>query len=136
MIPAFEMKIREASLEGYEEDEITATDVTIKMTGNLYTKLVEAVRNEMVESAFATIDWQMHDPEPVVDVSFKHLESVRFKLEPLLEEVIENGIETIHARDALASMLEKTAASLRKLDDEYFEQFYDPKTGRSGTDPL
>lgn len=131
--PPFEWKVRD-ELDAYMPEEIFLSEVRAKIGLEIYTKLVEQVRKDMLESAMVSIEWMLTDRAPVIDVSFMHLESLRFELEPVLKEM-PDLIESIHARDTLAALFERTAKNLRDIEDEYFEEFYNEETGRSGTDP-
>lgn len=132
MAKAFEFVIRDPATDPIE---VRISEMTIPLPPELYNRLAELVLKEMVASAQASIEWQLKDTQPVVDVSFENLESVRFPLRPMLEINLSNMfIESVVARDGLAEMFEATARKLRAMPDEHFEQFYDPETGRSGTD--
>lgn len=133
MARPFELRER-VDLKDYMPDEMIITEATIKVTETLYAQLVDQVRQEMMHEAMASIEWELGDPAPVIDISFQHLESLRFKLEPELRALADH-VSSIHARDGLIAMFQRVIAGLRELDDEYFEQFYDQETGRSGTDP-
>jgi hypothetical protein len=132
MTKAHETKVRDPA---YEPIEVTITDLTIPIPPSVYNRLAEILLRDMVGSAMATIEWQLSDPQPVVDVCFENLESVRFPLRPMLQiSQTDMVIESVIARDGLAEMFEAAAKRLRAMPDEYFEQFYDKTTGRSGTD--
>jgi hypothetical protein len=102
--------IRDAGTGNYE---IELESVTIRVTDDLHNQLVKKAIDKLVVGASAHIQWwDSEDSELVVDVGFEGLESVKFPLRSLLDEI---SPRSASKRDAIIEILESVVRRLRAL---------------------
>lgn len=93
-------------------------NVKVVVNSDLHNRLVQEALGVLVQDMRAVVQWLPGDgPAPVVDISFKSLDSVQFDLRTVL---VRYEPDSRLARDVVAEIYEAEARRLRRIPDGEF----------------